>query len=317
MDVLTDVLSTMKVSSILYARIEASAPWGIDFEVHHAVKFCLVARGQCCLLRKDAPPLLLSEGDFVLTTAGAQYTLCDQPGSPSLSVKEVFGDSRHGVSQATFIGGGGETTTLLNGILAFDVPDEAYFIDLLPQLVLIHQEQSSRLGFAVYMQRLSVEVEDSSPGAQLVSNWLGGILFVHAIRVHADSPEGQRSGWLGALSDRKIAAALHTMHERVAHRWTVQELAETAGMSRSGFAEGFKAKVGKAPLEYLSDWRMHLAKRLLLDERQNLALIASSLGYDSATAFSKAFKARTGTTPSEYRTQKKASLFPKEAREPT
>lgn len=250
-------------------------------------------------------PLFLSEGDFVLTTAGANYTLCDQPGSPSQSLREVFGESRRGVSQAVQIGGDGATTTLLNGILTFDAPDEAYFLDLLPQLILIRQEQALRLGFAIYMQRLSMEVEDSSPGAQLVSNWLGGILFVHSVRAYAISQDGQRSGWLGALSDRKIASALHAMHERVSHRWTVQELAEVAGMSRSGFAELFKVRVGKSPLEYLSDWRMHLAKRFLRDESQKLSLIASNLGYDSDTAFSKAFKHRTGSTPSEYRNRKK------------
>ena len=301
MDVLTDVLSTMRASSVLYGRIEASAPWGIAFEVHHALKFCLVSQGKCCLVMEGSAPQFLSEGDFFLTTGGARYTVCDAPGSSSRPLMEVFGEERRGVSQAIQMGGGGANTTLVNGILTFDTPDEAYFLDALPPLILIRRDQALRLGFAFYMERLSVEVEDPPPGVQLVANWLGGIVFVHAVRAYAGS-DGQRPGWLGALSDPRVAAALHAMHQRVAHRWTVQELAWVAGMSRSGFAEWFKARVGKPPLEYLSDWRMHLAKRLLHQDKEKLSSVASQLGYDSDTAFSKAFKSRTGATPTEYRT---------------
>ena len=308
MDVLTDVLGTMRVSSMLYARIEATAPWGVGFEVKHVVKFCLVARGGCCLTMEGSGPLFLSEGDFFLTSR-ARYCVCDSPGSPVRPVEEILsqaeGRTGQSVGKPVHIGGPGPATTLLNGLLSFEGPDQAYFLDLLPRLIIVRREQALRWGFEVYLQRLSIEAQDPTPGAQLVANWLGGILFVHSVRGYAGSEEGRQPGWLGALSDRRIAAGLHAMHERVDHRWTVGELAKVAGMSRSGFAQSFRERVGKSPLEYLSDWRMHLAQRFLQQEGQKLSWIASRLGYDSDTAFSKAFKARTGTTPSEYRKQGK------------
>jgi AraC-like DNA-binding protein len=83
-------------------------------------------------------------------------------------------------------------------------------------------------------------------------------------------------------------------------------------MSRSAFADRFKERVGKSPLEYLADWRMHLAMRFLQDNSQKLSIIAANLGYESDTTFSKAFKKRTGTTPSEYRARKREdSIFPR------
>ena len=311
MDVLTDVLSTMRVSSVLYGRIEAAAPWGISFTVQHVLKFCLVARGSCYLTMAGGEPVALSEGDFVLTSSGAKYSICDFPGNPTRPIAEILhgagrreGRTDQGVNTAIQTGGKGLNTSLVNGLLAFDTPDKAYFLDLLPQLIIIRQEQAERLGFAIYMQRLSIESADPSPGAQLVANWLGGIVFVHALRAYAALENGKNSGWLGALSDRKIAIALDAMHQQLAHAWTVQQLAELAGMSRSGFAEWFKRGVGKAPLDYLTDWRMHVAKRALWEGKQKLSQIAADVGYGSDTAFSKAFKSRTGTTPTEYRALK-------------
>jgi AraC-like DNA-binding protein len=304
-DVLTDVISTIRIKSALYARVEARAPWGIGFEVKDVIKFCLVARGNCCLVMEESGPLFLAEGDFFLTTGGAKYSIRDLPQSPFQPVEDVLGRPGRGVGELVRIGGTGASTTLLNGLLAFDMPDGAYFLKLLPQLIVIRREQAQRSGFAIYLERLRIEAEDETPGAQLVSNWLGGILFVHAIRAYAAEKDSRGLGWLSALSDRQIASALHAMHKGVANRWTVRELAAEAGMSRSGFAERFRDRVGTSPLEYLADWRMHLAMGLLRDHSKKLSLIAANLGYESEVAFSKAFKKRTGFTPSAYRHHKR------------
>ena len=144
MDVLTDVLSTMRASSVLYARIEASAPWGIRFEVRGVVKFCLVVSGSCCLTMKESEPRFLSEGDFFMTTGGAKYFVSDRPESPSQPVEEVLGGRDRGVSEIVRIGGNGASTTLLNGLVSLDVPDAAYFLKLLPRLILLPQEQAHR-----------------------------------------------------------------------------------------------------------------------------------------------------------------------------
>lgn len=304
MDLLTEVFSTLRPTGVLYAKIEALAPWGLDFEVRDVVKFCLLTRGGAYLTLSGQEPIPLQAGDFVLTTGGAKYTLQDQPESVVVPIEEVVQRPGRGVSELIRIGQTGSTTMLLNGLMAFEEPDGAYFLKLLPQWLIIRREQAERFGFAIYLERLIFEAQAATPGAQLVANWLAGILFVHAVRAYIFSGDYLPSGWLGALSDRQISAALCAMHARVAQRWTVQEMAKEAGMSRSGFAKRFVEKVGQPPLDYLTAWRMHLALSLLKRADLKLAVVAARLGYESDTAFAKVFKKRYGMTPSRYRTMK-------------
>jgi AraC-like DNA-binding protein len=81
----------------------------------------------------------------------------------------------------------------------------------------------------------------------------------------------------------------------------VRALATQAGMSRSAFALRFKELMGQAPLEYLTQWRMRKAGRLLREDSRKLLEVATAVGYDSGGAFHKAFKRVLGVTPGEYR----------------
>jgi AraC-like DNA-binding protein len=107
-------------------------------------------------------------------------------------------------------------------------------------------------------------------------------------------------GWLFALADRQMAAAIGAMHEEPAHHWTLQTLAERAGMSRSSFALKFKATVGVSPMDYLTRWRMLLAADRLANGSEPVSAIALSLGYESESAFSTAFKRTMGRSPRQY-----------------
>jgi AraC-like DNA-binding protein len=90
------------------------------------------------------------------------------------------------------------------------------------------------------------------------------------------------------------------MHAEPAHPWTLQDLAERAGMSRSSFALKFKETVGKSPMDYLTRWRMLLAGDRLAHSNDPVSVIALSLGYESESAFSTAFKRVMGCSPRQY-----------------
>ncbi|HEX4298894.1 MAG TPA: AraC family transcriptional regulator, partial [Devosia sp.] len=94
---------------------------------------------------------------------------------------------------------------------------------------------------------------------------------------------------------------LGLIHADPARTWTLIELAKAAGMSRTGFAQRFRAVVGIAPLAYLTRWRMHLAERDLRQSDVLVSGLAYRLGYGSESAFSNAFKRVTGTAPRSYR----------------
>ena len=301
MDVLTDIFSTVRASSVINARVDGYAPWGIDFEVWDAVKFSLVVSGQACLTAPGVPPRLLSEGDFVVSSHGSRYGLADSAETVQVPADRVFQGIRESVDRTIRLGGSGGLTVLLNGKLTFDPSASGFIARFVPPLLVVPQVIAERLGFALYLERLGAEAADEQMGGQLIAGWLGGILLIHSLRAYALSDEGARRGGLVALEDRQLAQALQAMHQNVARAWTVETLAAEAGLSRSGFAARFQQKMGTPPLQYLNEWRQQLALQALRDPGTSLAELAGQLGYESYAAFSKAFRKRTGRPPSAWK----------------
>jgi AraC-like DNA-binding protein len=150
------------------------------------------------------------------------------------------------------------------------------------------------------LERLGQELREPQPGGFLVAEHLAYLMLVQALRLHLAEGLKGGVGWLFALGDRQMSAAITAMHDDPAHRWTLQQLAQIAGMSRSIFAQKFKDTVGEPPMEYLLRWRMTLAGDKLVDSSDPISVIALSLGYESESAFGKAFKRVMGCSPRQY-----------------
>jgi AraC-like DNA-binding protein len=100
------------------------------------------------------------------------------------------------------------------------------------------------------------------------------------------------------------------LHERPSHHWSIDELGDAVGLSRSALHERFAHYVGQPPIQYLAQWRMQVASRLLLESTMNVASIALETGYESEAAFSRAFKRQVGMPPAAWR-RKRASASPR------
>ena len=162
------------------------------------------------------------------------------------------------------------------------------------------RKESDKAALRWSLERMMQELREPQPGGFLVAQHLAHMMLVQALRLHL--AEGLRGGvgWLFALADKQMSAAINAMHDDPAHRWTLQELAERAGMSRSTFALKFKETVGASPMEYLTRWRMLLAGDRLANSSDPISVIALSLGYESESAFSTAFKRVMGCSPRQY-----------------
>jgi AraC-like DNA-binding protein len=125
-------------------------------------------------------------------------------------------------------------------------------------------------------------------------------MLIHALRLHLTAASKSGVGWLYALADAKMATAITAMHEEPSRRWTLQLLAERAGMSRTSFAVRFKETVGESPMGYLTRWRMLLAGDRLTTTTDSISVLASALGYESESAFSTAFRREMGCSPRQY-----------------
>jgi len=299
MDPLDDVFAAMRVRSALYARLELTAPWGLSFAAGRMARFGLVVRGSC-LLRIDGAqqPVALAAGDCYVMVRGSHYVLSDAPGSATVPCSESVRDHIGGV---VTLGGGGMPASVITGWFEFDALGAKPLVELIPPLLLARMDEDRSQLLQATLQLLAMETGTPGLGSGIVISRLADVLFVHAIRSHAQSTAGADASWLTALADPRIGSALRGMHRDLARPWTVEALAEAAGLSRSAFALRFKQRVGEAPLEYLTRWRMFRAGCLLRQGDAPMAQIAAQVGYDSEPAFNKAFKRVNGQPPGAWR----------------
>jgi AraC-like DNA-binding protein len=251
-------------------------------------------------------PVLLREGDFYLLGNPPPNVLASTLTAKPRSAKSLWGSATNG---AVRIGPEAEEDIYLcGGHFSFD-DTNASLIDVLPPLVHVHAADPRGKLLAHLSELMVTEVETTAVGGPLVLGHLAQILFVHMLRAHANQT-GRPTGWLGALGDDGIGAALRAMHADVAHRWTLNELASISCMSRSAFAESFKNQVGTAPLEYLIEWRMSLARDALRHGTRSISELAFATGYKSESAFSTAFRRVVGCSPKQFRDTAHQEMMP-------
>ena len=145
------------------------------------------------------------------------------------------------------------------------------------------------------------EARSSRPGNTAVLGRLAELMFVEILREYMQQLPEDHGGWLGGLNDPHVGKALRLLHASPMRNWTVEELAREAAMSRSALAERFTQLVGEAPMRYLANWRMQLARQLLREGTHSMQEVATRVGYESEAAFNRAFKRATGSPPATWR----------------
>ena len=130
------------------------------------------------------------------------------------------------------------------------------------------------------LDQMCKEIGKPEPGSALMAQQLAAMMLVQVVRLYLTDSAVGGVGWLFALTDKRLHAAITAMHRAPAQRFTVQILAEHAGMSRTSFAVRFKATVGLSPMGYLTQWRMLLAANRLMKSGDAISVLGPSLGYD-------------------------------------
>jgi AraC-like DNA-binding protein len=301
MDPLDDAFSVMRVRESLYARLDAGAPWAVKFREGKAARFGLVISGACWLTTEQpVKSIPLAPGDCYVILDGSTYTLGDDPSSAPQNCFDVVPKL---VDGAVSIGGGGTAATVVTGWFVYDELGARPLTALLPRVLHTRVDGYRTDILKATLELLAKETERPGIGSGVVISGLADILFVQAIRSHLNDANEAEVGWLAALSDKRIGVAMRALHGKPADPWTVERLATLANMSRSAFAARFKAKLGEAPLEYLTRWRMFRAGVLLRHTERSLAEIANEVGYESDAALSKAFHRVVGMAPGAFRKQ--------------
>jgi AraC-like DNA-binding protein len=152
-----------------------------------------------------------------------------------------------------------------------------------------------------HLSRLMVDIAKTEvPGRQLLLNKLADTLFALAVCDYACRHSDQQ-GLFAALADHRLCKLLQAVHEEPGRAWTMQNMAAMACMSRSAFAERFTQLMSVPPMQYVTQWRVNVAERLLQDPDLSVAAIAERLGYSSEAAFRRLFKRVSGIAPGRVR----------------
>ena len=296
MDPFSQVIDLLKPQAVFWRIIEAHDSWTIGFRATHHVVLGQILEGVCHVERDDGVRFDLQTGDFMMMVAPGRWKLSARGGgtpvefeaavqnpslllsaSPPLSVARIFAVSF--------------TVAAANH-------DLISTLRLPPVQVRRYESPADRLGALLAI--LGEEARDDRAGRSIVVDRLLDAIVVEALRYRSSEiGEGNR-GLLAGLSDPQIGRALRTMHADTRQPWTLVALAREVGMSRAALASRFVQIVGVPPMEYLSKWRMSLAKSALASAQAPLTDIAQIAGYQSVSAFSAAFKRETGLSPTLY-----------------
>lgn len=303
MDVLSDILSSMHLRGALYSRFEVTAPWAVRFDAGpERARFGLVTRGSCWLTTGCATEAVpLRAGDCFLMFDSSAFVLGDDPGTPPRTCHELAESASEHHGSVIHFGGNGAPAGIITGWFTFDPASSQPLISLLPPWLCFRFDEERSSALRATLDLLSIETNSEGLGRDLVVRSLADILFAQALRVLISGSTCPKNGFLAALADPPLSRAIHVMHMEFARSWTVASLAAVCGMSRPAFAARFKHVVGQAPLEYLTQWRMSQAMRILREEQKPLSAIALAVGYDGDSAFAKAFRRHTGMAPGAYR----------------
>jgi AraC-like DNA-binding protein len=294
MDPLSDIIALLRPSAAVSKPITARGRWGVRYRPHDAPGFTIVLSGQAWIVFEGRAPLRLARGDFMLLPTTPAFSLCSEPGAACVPVEPRKEAVRHGEQE------GEPDFVALGGSFAFERVNAPLLLALLPDLIYVPAREGRSTRLSRLIELLSEECASSYPGKELIIQRMLEVLLVEALRWRSIGGDAVPAGLLNGMRDPALARALLAMHSDVRARWTVARLARIAGMSRSAFAARFGEHLGYAPIEYLSRWRMAIAKDALSRGAKSLDRIADDIGYESASAFSTAFRKRLGCSPGRF-----------------
>jgi AraC-like DNA-binding protein len=316
MDALSDVLRVAHLTGGVFLHAEFSAPWCIATRVapehcapvlgpaSHLLPYHYVVEGELHIRvdGEDVEGVTIGAGEVVLLPRNDLHLMGSDLSLPPVAGSDIIQPPKDGGLFSIHHGGGGGRTRMICGFLGCAGAEGNPVISTLPPLLRLNVEQG---GAAEWIrstfQYAAEEMSAGRPGSETVLAKLSELLFVEAVRRHAEAlPDGQ-TGWLAGLREPYVARALALLHRDITRRWTVDDLGREVGLSRSALADRFIRLIGVPPMHYLASWRMQVATEKLRNTSASLAQVAEMVGYDSEAAFSRAFKKAFGAAPATWR----------------
>ena len=297
-DALSELLAVAGVRGALISRARLGPPFGVTSGAQPRAIFHAVRAGACVLRVGAGAPVCLRRGDMAVLPRGASHDIADTPSSRCVRIG-LFDVVQEPGQLPTLTNDRAPSLDLLCGTFVLGAPAHEWLIDPLPEVLVLRGEHRVAGFVAATLELMEAELAEQALGSWLVSNRLVEILVVHLLRSWAtDHADG--AGWLSAFTDPQLGRVLSLVHLEPAAPWDLDRMARAAGLSRTRFAARFRSRVGLAPGEFVTTWRIAVAKRALR-EGAGVAQAAAQVGYSSEASFSRAFKRLIGQSPGAWR----------------
>ena len=315
-DALSEVFRAVRLKGAVFFNLEVRDPWvaeapcGKDYipyvmpDAHHLIEYHIISEGTCWGGLLDGEPVRLEAGDIIVFPQGDAHVLSSAPGMryrPDLSVFSKAGETQLPFG-FTYGGNGPEGGHIVCGFLGCESRPFLPLLGTLPRMLHLRAASVPENGWLGSFIRAAIEeAQNKRSGGEGVLARLSELMFIEVVRRHIESLPPEQTGWLAGLRDRHVGHALNLLHGKPSHPWTLEQLAKESGLSRSVFVERFSHFVGQPPMQYLAEWRMHIAAGLLTQSSDNVARVAAAAGYESEVAVSPAVKEVGGQPAAAWR----------------
>ncbi len=319
MDAFSEILSAVRLHGAVFFSAEFSAPWGFSApasdrladelapDAAHLVLYHFLIQGAAVVGLADGPVIELVPGDIIIFPHGDPHHMAsgraERAPFPSYGISSKIKARDLSPLRA---GGGGDTAKFVCGYMTCDPYLIGPILNGLPSVFKVNV-RADRSGQWLEQSILHLvdEAASGSVGSDAMLAKLSEALFVDTLRRYVAGLPEQQLGWLAGTRDAIVGKSLGLLHRRAAHPWTIAELADEVGISRSALVERFTRYLSEPPMTYLTRWRLQLAARSLERTSRGVADIAADVGYESEAAFSRAFKREYGEPPGRYRSARR------------
>lgn len=319
MDVLSELLQTVRLNGALFYNAEFTSPWSfrsppsqmlgpyIGHESDQVIIYHLVTDGRAWCRPEGGEQVTLEAGDIVVFPHGDPHMMGNGAYASPIDVASALQQILTAGLDVSRHGGGGEPTRFVCGYMTCDPQLCRMLVSGLPRMIIVNIRNDESGVWLENTIRFSVaQAPLAAPGLEAVLSKLSEALFAEIIRRYVASIPPTEQGWLAGARDAEVGRALALLHSRTAEAWTIGKLAEEVGTSRSVLAERFRFYLGEPPITYLTRWRLQMGARMLKSTNLSVAEVAGKVGYESEAAFNRAFKREFGEPPASFRRSSKA-----------
>jgi AraC-like DNA-binding protein len=305
-------LERLRLEGAIFLRGEYSEAWAYESPTGEMMAqllrpgrerllfFHIIASGRCWLTIDDGERHWAEAGDVVVIPYGHQHKMGGVTDATCVSVLDLMSPPPWTELPVVRHGAGGGRTDVICGYLDVEDPLFDPALAALPPIFVVRPTGAAKPWVESSLRYVLEATEGGATDSEILTR-LPAIVLSEVLRLHVESAPAADRGWLAALRDPVLAPALAELHRAPERKWTVGDLAAAAHVSKTVLDERFRAMLGRSPIRYLTDWRMHVAKELLATTDLSVHAVARRVGYDAEEAFSRAFKRAHGQAPAHWR----------------